>query len=305
MPTWDPMLRPKTARGKQWWDPVDDPSDAKPYGTAYWSNGKKVTEGLRGDDSRLIMDQALKFVRGQAKAGKSFFAVVWFHAPHLPVVAGPEYTKRYAGLPKFTQHYYGCITALDEQVGRLRKTLRDLGAAENTMVWYCSDNGPEGSSKSPGSAGKLRGRKRDLYEGGVRVPGLLEWPAKVAKPAVTDVPASTSDTLPTILDVLGIEKADARPIDGVSLLPLIEGRMKERPRPIAFESKNQIALTGNRYKILSRNGGKTWMLFDLVKDLSETTDLSGRHPEIVEEMAATLAAWRKSCRESKSGKDYR
>ena len=150
-----------------------------------------------------------------------FFAAIWFHAPHLPVVAGPEHVAAYRQHDVYTRNYYGCITALDEQVGRLRAKLRELGVAENTMLWFCSDNGPEGrAGKAPGSAGPLRGRKRSLYEGGVRVPGIVEWPGHV-RPGTTDVAAVTSDYLPTVLDVLDVTYPSDRPLDGVSLKEVI------------------------------------------------------------------------------------
>lgn len=289
------------------YNPMKQPRSDKPYGTYYWKeDGTRETENLEGDDSRIIMDRAVPFIRKAAADGKPFFAVVWFHAPHLPVVAGPRHRKMYAERPAGEQHYFGCITAMDEQVGRLRKELRDLGVAENTMLWFCSDNGPEGKAgKAPGTAGPFRGRKRDLFEGGVRVPGLLEWPALIEKARVVDVPCSTCDYFPTALDVLGFSmKGQPEPIDGASLKPLIEGRMKSRPRPIGFESRNQIALIDNRYKIISRDGGKTYMLFDLIDDPSEKNDLAASNPEVVAKMRETVEAWRASCAASMAGKDY-
>jgi arylsulfatase A-like enzyme len=209
---------------------------------------------------------------------------------------------------------------MDRQMGRLRAELQTLGVAENTMLWFCSDNGPEGQAgKAPGSAGKLRGRKRSLFEGGVRVPGLLVWPAKIGSPRTVDLPYSTLDYYPTILDVLGIEVPSPdvpnqpMPIDGVSLLPLIDGKMTARPAPIAFESRGQVALIDNRYKLIrvgasQRNkptstGGS--MLFDLQKDPSETTDLAAQQPETVKAMKQTLLKWQASCRNSAAGHDYR
>ena len=128
---------------------------------------------------------------------------------------------------------------MDRQVGRLREALRTLGVADDSLLFFCSDNGPEGRAGSaPGSAGPFRGRKRDLYEGGVRVPALVEWPGHVEPGRTTDVPACTSDYLPTILDVLGHPDAGpVEPLDGLSLLPLLTGEMTERPRPIGFESR--------------------------------------------------------------------
>lgn len=289
------------------WDPMKAPGSDKPYGTYYWkTDGTRETENLEGDDSRVIMDRAVPFIRSAAKSATPFFAIVWFHSPHLPVVSGGKYKEMYKSLPDDERDYYGCITAMDDQVGRLRKELQELGVTDNTMVWFCSDNGPEGKDgKAPGSAGPLSGRKRSLLEGGVRVPGLLVWGDRIRKGRTVDMPCSTLDYFPTVMDVLGFKMdSQPEPIDGVSLLPLIEGKMKSRPVPIGFESRNQIALTDNRYKIYSSNGGKTFKLFDLIEDPSETKDLSERKPEVVKAMKATLDKWHSSCKRSLEGKDY-
>lgn len=310
-PTYDPTLRPEGEKGKNWWYPAENKQKATHFGTHYWSHGEMVTENLAGDDSRVIMDRAIPFVQKNAKNEQPFFAVIWFHAPHLPVVASAEHRKPYADEDGYTQSYFGCIAALDEQVGRLRKELRDLKIADNTIVFYCADNGPEGNAKAPGSAGKLRGRKRSLYEGGVRVPAIVEWPGKIAAGGTTDVPTVTSDYLPTILDLLAIEKPDDRPLDGVSLVPLFHGEMKERPQAIGFESGGQISWVENRYKLISPSGAKkkqlknaTWELYDLVADPGETKNLASDHPEIVARMSKELTAWRESCKRSLAGEDY-
>ena len=148
------------------WDP-ESPKSGKSYGTAYWTGpGKKAKENLEGDDSRVIMDRAIPFVQGAVKKDTPFLAVVWFHTPHEPVVGGPKYLEMYQDVKNTgKREYYAAITAMDEQIGRLRAELRRLGVAENTMVWFCSDNGPE-HQQGPGSTGGLRGRKRSLYEGG-------------------------------------------------------------------------------------------------------------------------------------------
>ena len=306
VPTWDPMIKPG--------------SKNQPYGTYYWGGPEhRITENLNGDDSRIIMDRAIPFIRGAVEAGSPFLAVIWFHAPHLPVVAGGKYAEMYKD--RRGRNYLGCITAMDDQMGRLRAELKKLGIADNTMLWFCSDNGPEGGrfNGANGSAGPLRGRKRSLYEGGVRVPGLLVWPAKVAKPRVVKMPCSTCDYFPTVLDVLGFTmKGRPLPIDGVSLLPLIEGRMTRRPRPIGFESAGQISLTDNRYKLIRAGGRKRkkkggeaaaqparFELYDLIEDPGEKHDLAAEKPGVVNTMRATLDAWRASCKKSLAGEDYK
>ena len=306
VPTWDPLLRPKGNNSNKWWDAVTAADDAKPYGTAYWNErGEPVTQNTRGDNSRVIMDRAIPFIRGAAKRGQPFFSIVWFHAPHLPVVAGPRHAAMYAEYPKYAQHYYGCITALDEQVGRLRAELRALGIADDTLLFFCSDNGPEGKSGSaPGTAAHFSGRKRSLLEGGIRVPGIVEWPGRVKAGRSTDIPCVTSDYLPTILDLLGVEPITDRSIDGISLVPLLDGNMAKRGKPIGFESKGQLAWVGDRYKLYRSGGAAEFKLFDLVADPSEKTDLTKAQPRLAKRLAGELAAWRASCRASAAGEDY-
>ncbi len=102
-----------------------------------------------------------------------FFAVIWAHAPHLPVVASDEDQQAIDSSDPFTRHYFGSIRALDRQVGRIRKMLAESGVAEDTLIWFTSDNGPEHAyDGAPGRSGGLRGVKRSLYEGGIRVPGI-------------------------------------------------------------------------------------------------------------------------------------
>jgi arylsulfatase A-like enzyme len=293
------------------WNPMISPESGKPYGTYYWKqDGTKATENLEGDDSRVIMDRVIPFIRDAANNSEPFFTVIWFHTPHLPVLTGPQYRQIYSQYSEDEQHYYGCISALDEQVGRLRSELRELGISDNTMLWFCSDNGPEGkdgnSGRTRGSAGPFRGRKRSLFEGGVRVPGLLEWPARIAAGQVTDMPCSTSDYFPTVLDALGFKITDKpEPVDGISLMPLIEGVMTERPLPIGFESRNQVSLTDNRYKIYSNNNGKTYMLFDLLDDPGESNNIAARQSGLVKAMKMQLETWRASCKDSLAGRDYK
>jgi arylsulfatase A-like enzyme len=281
------------------------PGEYERYGTQYWTGPETRVPAseISGDDSKLIMDRSLSFIRQASKQKTPFLAVIWFHAPHLPVVSAPPYTDGY----EKHKDYYGCITAMDEQMGRLRAELNRLGIEENTMLWFCSDNGPEGNSSDPGTTKGLKGRKRSLYEGGVRVPGVLVWPKMIKKGRTVHMPCSTSDYFPTVLDALGyqIPEAKTRPYDGISLMPLIKGERLERQSPIAFESRNQVALIDNRYKIYSKDGESPYELYDLIADQNETTNLADQHPEIVHRMTETLTHWRNSCKESNQGKDYK
>ncbi|WP_442510643.1 sulfatase family protein [Novipirellula sp. SH528] len=306
VPTYDPMIKPANAKDNGHWDAITDKEDAKPYGTHYWDHsGNPVTENLEGDDSRIIMDRAIPFIENAVAEETPFFVAVWFHAPHLPVVAGEEHAKHYLDHESYERNYYGCVTALDEQVGRLRAKLAELNVADNTMLWFCSDNGPEGSAgKAPGSAIDYRGRKRSLYEGGVRVPGILVWPGHTEPGTSTDFPAVTSDYLPTVLDALQMEYPDSRPIDGISLLNVIGNPKSERSQPIGFQSGKQLAWHQGRHKLISSDNGKTWELYDLAQDPSESHDLADRNAERVSSMKQAFTNWQASCKSSDNEQDY-
>ncbi|MGE9269335.1 MAG: sulfatase family protein [Verrucomicrobiales bacterium] len=304
VPTWDPMLKPSAQSNKKGWKTIEDKSSAEPFGTYYWNeHGEVVTDNLEGDDSRVIMDRVVPFIEGAAEAHTPFFSVIWFHTPHLPVVAGPEYAALYPDHPLFEQNYYGCITAMDEQIGRLRDTLKRLKIQQSTMIWFCSDNGPEGSRQSPGSTAGLSGRKRSLLEGGIRVVGLLEWPERIEAGSETDFPAVTSDYLPTVLDAIGAP-VPPRPLDGISLLPVIDGNASIRHSPIGFQSQQQQAWMTQDYKIYSSNGGRSWKMFHLPTDPEETLDLAAKHPERLQPMIEAFDAWSASCKKSEQGGDY-
>ncbi len=310
VPTYDPMYYP-TGRGSKrlgWF--ALKPGEAKQfYGTYYWEGENKPVPiddpRLKGDNSKVIMDAALPFMEESVEAEKPFLSIIWFHAPHLPVVAGPEHTKLYSQYTEFEANYYGCITALDEQVGRLRKALREWKVEENTMVFFCSDNGPEGNIRDPGSAGPYRGRKRSLYEGGIRVPGMLEWPAKL-RSGQTDFPTGTIDYFPTILAAAGFPPDSLRrPMDGIDLNPLFEEKMHERPMPLAFQDEFQGVISDNRYKAYVTKRTGIWELYDLIDDPGETKNLASRMPNLVATMSQAWESWVKNCANSDRGADYK
>ncbi|HJN08510.1 MAG TPA: sulfatase-like hydrolase/transferase [Pirellulaceae bacterium] len=200
-------------------------------------NGRVVQ--TKGEGSEVTMKAAIDFIRASSQEKKPFFAVVWFGSPHNPHVALDADRQLYADQPAKLQHYYGEITAMDRSIGTLRKELRKLDIAGNTLVWYTSDNGPQGplSRKQPGSAGGLRDRKGTLWEGGIRVPTIIEWPTRISAPRISSVPGNTVDIFPTLLDIAGIDAVNQpQPIDGLSILPLIDGKMTDRAKPMGFWS---------------------------------------------------------------------
>lgn len=279
-----------------------------------------VAEQFTGDSSDIATDEALKFIRKQTDQAKPFLAVVWFGSPHTPHRALAKDKAAYSALPAKEQEYYGELTAVDRSIGRLRAELRTLKISDNTLLWFCSDNG---GHFGPKSTGNLRGEKGTLWEGGVRVPGIVEWPARIRDPFTSDVPCSTLDIFPTIAAALKVTPPDpSRPIDGMSLLPLFSRQMEARSKPLPFwnhEGKQpaHAALLDWPYKLhanpvagrAGKGNGKQalpeLLLYDISRDPGETTDLATQEPGRVLKMTAALETWKASVEKSLAGEDYR
>ncbi len=189
-----------------------------------------LAEQEKGESSMVTVDAALEFIGKHSGGEKPFLAVVWFGSPHLPHLALDEDRALYRDQPEELQNFYGEITGMDRAFGKLRDELRSSALADNTILWYCSDNG--GLPKGGATGG--RGHKGQIYEGGLRVPAILEWPERLHAPSVTNIPCTTSDFYPTLLELAGVSIENQPPLDGVSLVPLLDGAMQRRPRPIGF-----------------------------------------------------------------------
>lgn len=209
---------------------------------------------FEGESSEILVREAQKFMDKAVEENKPFFVVIWYGSPHEPYSGTSEDLALYDDLPEnfgdrmvsltsnetgsrverlqrnVLQERFAEITAMDRSIGQLRDYLQEKGQRDNTLLWYFGDNG---TPQEANATVPFRGQKGDVYEGGIRVPAVLEWPAKIKQPMVTDAHAVSSDILPTLLEMTGMELPD-RPIDGISLLPLMENKMNQRPTPIAF-----------------------------------------------------------------------
>ncbi|MCH9654986.1 MAG: sulfatase-like hydrolase/transferase [Planctomycetes bacterium] len=204
----------------------------------FMSHNGVVTQ-LKGESSRVTVDAALKFIKQADKKKKPFLAVIWFGNPHTPHEAVSELKALYKDQDPSFQNYFGEITGVDRAMGHLRQQLRDLGLAENTLLWFTSDNGPrpprfKTEAARAQATGGLAGWKGNLWEGGIRVPSMIEWPARIKKPETSSVPCGTIDIYPTVLQIVGAKVSHQPHLDGVSLLPLIDGQMTKRSRPMGF-----------------------------------------------------------------------
>jgi len=192
----------------------------------YLSRNGKV-EHRKGKGSVILMDDAIAFLKNHKDDNRPMFTVIWFPSPHSPHAEVPDGPPRlYA--TKHDAGYFREITLLDQQVGRLRGELRGMGIAQNTILWYCSDNGGLVKRSSGG-----REKKGSIYEGGLRVPAIIEWPARKLK-GRTAVPASTSDMYPTLLAMAGVKLHAPHLLDGIDVSDIIAGTTRKRSKPMGF-----------------------------------------------------------------------
>jgi arylsulfatase A len=222
---------------------------------------------------------------------------VWTHEPHYPIKSDPAFKALYPDLGDDIQReHHANVTQLDHAFGRLMRALDELGLTGETLVFFTSDNGPEGDGiRTPGrgSTGGLRGRKRSVYEGGIRVPGMVRWPGRVTPGTVTDEPVIGSDVFVTALRAAGAPVPADRVIDGGDLLPALAGRPVERARPLYWRcviapEPLKTAMRIGDWKILADEPLTKFELYNLRQDRAETTELSAREPAKLAEMTAAL-----------------
>ena len=246
--------------------------------TRYWTGpgafvpftiGGAFNPEILGDDSAIVARETMAFMDQAVSEGEPFLSVVWFHTPHKPVTS-PNFGRDTLG------SYISSMEDLDAAIGEIRAKVQSLGIADNTILMFTSDNGPE-DDQDWNTDVPLRANKRELFEGGLRVPGLIEWAGRIA-PGETHTPMVTTDILPTLLEVWGIDPADDRPLDGQSMATTIfDDRQAERERIIVFRSTNghRSALGFNgRYKLISTNNGGSWGLYDIVYDFDENDPIA-------------------------------
>lgn len=270
-----------------------------------------VFEEFSGDSSEIIVEEALQFIAGVADSKRPFFTVIWFGTPHSPFRATQQDTVAFNTLPDKSKNHYGELVAMDRSIGQLRERLRELGVAENTLVWFCSDNG--GLPRiEPDTVGGLRGHKGSLYEGGIRVPCIVEWPQKI-QPRITEYPAVAMDIFPTIASIIDLKPAVMlSPQDGLSLEHVFTGRDGVRPAPIPFQCFGNTALVDNNYKLIhtgkrqgrSQKSTKQYELYDLAQDPAEELNLYATRPKLAKRMTHAMDELKVSLGLSVAGDDY-
>ncbi|MBM4089750.1 MAG: N-acetylgalactosamine 6-sulfate sulfatase [Planctomycetes bacterium] len=295
---------------------ADDPRNPGTFGFDEWvsvSNFYDVDplmsrqgkfEQMQGDSSEVAVAEAVKFLGKHKAGGRPMFAVIWYGTPHSPFKALDADKAPFGELNEASANHYGELVAMDRSIGTLRAALRDLGIARDTLLVFCSDNGGLPEIK-PDTVGGLRGNKGSVFEGGLRVPGIIEWPA-VIQPRVTGYPACVMDLFPTVADIVGLpESVMVKPLDGLSLKPLFTRDVPERNAPMGFRYGTKRALIGDRHKLLTDNlRSGEFQLYDLVADPKESRDLSAEKPDVFAQMKQQLLAWDATMDASFAGKDY-
>ncbi len=251
---------------------------------------------LRGtepvDEKEYLTDaftrEAVSFIERHQK--HPFLLYLTYNAVHAPLQATEKYLSRFKEIPNERRRTYAAmLSAMDDGIGAFLKKLRDTGLERDTLIFFLSDNGgPPGNGSSNGP---LRGYKATVYEGGIRVPFLLRWPARIPAGVVHQNPVISLDVLPTALAAAGGKLPTDRPMDGVNLLPYATGEKSDPPHDLLFwrMRQNKAVRKGNWKLVVA--GATPPQLFDLSKDIAEANDLAAQKPDVVKELSNALAKW--------------
>lgn len=270
------------------------PSHAFP--TNFIRNGKPVE---KADDlsGPFIVKEASNWLANGRDPEKPFFLCVWTHEPHYPIASSDKFRALYPNISDKVQlEHHADVSQMDDAFGKMMQTLDNLKLSENTLVYFTSDNGPEGDGiKTPGrgSTGGLRGRKRAVYEGGIRVPGILRWPGKVKENITSDVPVIGSDLFQTCLKAAGVKPPSDRVLDGGNLLEALDKGSVQRARPLYWRcsiapGKMKVAMRMDDWKIVANEAMNQFELYNLKTDPQEKEDLALKDPVKLAQMTATI-----------------
>ncbi len=283
------------------------------------ADGPSEDPFYRAKSSALFVDEAIGFIR-EHKAGP-FYLQLWTLVPHATLNPTPEQMKPFAnqraGGKDFphasaAQVFYSSVADLDAQLGRLFTALDELNLADNTLILFSSDNGPEdihvknAGHSGVGSAGPFRGRKRSLYEGGIRVPGLVRWPGHVPAGKIDDTAIVAGvDWLPTVCKLAGVAIPKDHALDGEDASDVLLGASRPRTRPLMWEwrfrimgepfhQSPQLAIRDGDWKLLMNPDRTRTELYEIKRDPTQLDNVAEHHADIVARLSEPLLAWSKS-----------
>ena len=285
---------------------------------------------FRAHSTGLFVDETIRFMKEHND--EPFYVNLWTLVPHATLKPTPEELEAYRDLQldanRFEGYmrtyvgrapdplsqakvYFAAVTGMDKAFGRLLDALDELGLTENTLIFFTSDNGPEdyhiGNARNAGlgSPGAMRGRKRAIYEGGVRTPCIVRWPGHVPAGRVDRESVITAvDFLPTVCGLAGAEVPQIKP-DGEDAGDVLLGKSRPRRKPIYWEWRGGVAgdptywppalaIREGDWKLLINPDGSDAELYDVPNDDAEQNNLAGRHPEVVERLSRKVLSWKKT-----------
>lgn len=288
-------------------------------------NGKhdlfKGTQELHADgeySTDLFADAASDFIRRKTQAAQPWFCYLPFNAPHFPNARNkrpgqpvrwqaPKRAFAAYGMspdePDPLKRYSAVVTALDEGIGRVLQTLKDLNVADNTLVFFYSDNGAFRLGRTGldvGSNSPLRAGGVTCWEGGLRVAAIARWPGRIKPGSVISEPCWSPDLLVSFAKLAGAELPNGVVYDGRDIVPVLTRGARSPHTSFYFRYGNHAALRQGDWKIVREKPAQPWQLFDLASDLGETNNLAGEHPRRLEELQAVFADWEQSFQKSQS-----
>jgi len=253
----------------------------------------------------MLTNKASAFIR--ENKDRPFFMYLSYNAVHTPMNAKKNLMARYASIPDSGRRAYAAMmTSLDDGIGQVIASLKENNLDKNTMVIFINDNG--GATNNSSDNGPLRGMKGSKWEGGIRVAMMMKWPEGIPAGRVYSQPVSSLDILPTAIGAAKGKQQGPKKLDGLSLLPYVNGTNKKVPHKALYWRRGiAAAMREENWKLVrirEKSGAQHVLLFDLHKDLSETVDLATANPLKVKEMLAAIEEWEKGLDEPHWGSSY-
>lgn len=307
------------------WHLTNSETYGAPTPEAYGYDEAKVFNGGAEWPAAKVDETAnntITFIRNHR--GKRFFVNVWLHESHTPHIPSRESMDQWASLDEQKQVYAAVISDGDKAVGKIMDALKDAGVDQNTIVLFSSDNGPESTAEtktplsnnthakitgfdtyySVGETNGLRGRKRSLYEGGIRVPFIVRWPRHAPAGEVNRETVFTAvDILPTLCAAAGVLLEKYQQVDGENLLGALQGSSLSRTRPIFLKWTGRgnhkdywprLSIRDGNWKLLLTENGNQAELYRLPEDRAESVDVAKNHPDIVARLSALAISWNRT-----------
>lgn len=268
------------------------PHSGHPYFGKHWMKSNQLMRGTTPvDEKEHLTDaftrEAVAFI--ERHRTQPFFLYLAYHAPHKPLQVPPRYQNSFKHITKPVRHdYAGLIAALDDGIGKVLATLRELGLEEDTLLFFLNDNGGAGSYGARNSP--LKAGKGSLFEGGIRVPFMVKWPSHLSSARTYDHPVISLDILPTVAAAAGATLPKNHTFDGVDLIPYLTGTDKTPPHEFFFwRTGHYYAVRQGNWKLVNTSSHAE--LFDLATDISETRNLAAEQPNVVKKLTKAHEAW--------------